>query len=128
MKHLKTFQQINESHEKMYMTLTEENDWEGETWRFYIESTPENTEKMGRLKGILERFDLPFSVDMELKPQSEVDIMIKNAGGSYMISDSIGELNDKMYKIVVALSEGKNPEAEGLGWMVSFNDPYESNR
>lgn len=74
----------------MYVTLTENCNWEGETWRFYI-PLEGNQDALARLETALESFaeEEPetFELDLTPVPETEVDILVKHGGdATYMDS------------------------------------------
>jgi hypothetical protein len=71
-----------------YATLTEHNEWEGETWHFYVPIAG-NEDALGQLAAALgglesswagEPEDSPYELDMEPVPESEVDVLVKRGG------------------------------------------------
>jgi hypothetical protein len=66
-----------------YVTLIEDCDWEGETWRFYI-PVEGNADALGKLAEALAPFadqePAPFTLDLALLPEFEVDILVKHGG------------------------------------------------
>ena len=70
-----------------YLCWTEDNDWEGETWHFYI-PTEGNEEALALLKAKLEEFSDNENVSFELSnaPISErdVDVLVDHSGSGYM--------------------------------------------
>lgn len=74
------------SQNREFYHITEHNDWEGETWKFYL--VKEGNEKfMDKLKKAVEKHDEygdTLEIGDELVPESEVDILVKHATNGYM--------------------------------------------
>lgn len=68
-----------------YAQLTENNDWEGETWHFYI-PIEGNEATLDRLADTLTLMaDEAFELELAPIPEMEVDILVKRGGDtSYM--------------------------------------------
>lgn len=93
---------------KQYYKFTEVNDWEGETWHFYI-PVDGNKREIAKLK---KEVDGEFYiVNDELLPENEVDILCKHSDGGYMTTHNKlkGKLeipNEKGRSIEDALYKG----------------------
>lgn len=68
-----------------YIKLTERNEHEGETWRFYI-PIMYNEKAIFLLKGFIDSTDEEewYELDETPIPEAEVDILVKHSGGDYM--------------------------------------------
>jgi len=64
-----------------YIKYTEFNDWEGETWHFYI-PIKGNEEAVTDLRGICD--GECYCVADELIPEEEVDVLVKHSAVGYM--------------------------------------------
>jgi len=64
-----------------FQILIEENDWEGETWKFYIQ-VDGNEEAMEELSDIVSTHSEITLGD--IIPESEVDILVKHSDSGYM--------------------------------------------
>lgn len=70
--------------ERQYLKLTENNDWEGETWHFFV-PVEGNEEALKLLREKVASFGgEEFEVDQRLYPESEVDLLVKNAEVGYL--------------------------------------------
>lgn len=83
-----------------FIKLTEENEWEGETWRFWLQ-VDGNEDELARLRGAIDSvaqlYDggepgCPFTLAAlsQIKDESYVDTLIEQAeeeDGGYMASD-----------------------------------------
>jgi hypothetical protein len=72
-----------------YYRIIENNEWEGESWEFFLKE--EGNEKfIKKLKEALEKFgadhDLGISIEEELVPEFEVDVLVKYRKSNYMYS------------------------------------------
>jgi hypothetical protein len=65
-----------------YAKLTEDNDWEGETWYFWI-PIEGNELTLKQLEGCLTEDD-QYEVDMTPVPELEVDILVKHSDVGYL--------------------------------------------
>lgn len=77
---------------KTFAKLTENNDHEGETWRFWI-PTEGNEEALTRLSTAIEnagadKCDIEYELDLNPVPESEVDALVKHTGTGYMAYDT----------------------------------------
>lgn len=70
---------------KQYVTLTESNDHEGETWKFFIQYDG-NEEAVEYIKWYIDEFCIEdmFSIDLNKIPENEVDILVKHSTIGYM--------------------------------------------
>ena len=64
-----------------YYVFVERNDWEGETWRFYI-PVEENEEAIDELVGLLEKYDIAddevnYWVQEDVLSSNEVEVLCK---------------------------------------------------
>jgi hypothetical protein len=73
---------------KEFYQIIEHNEWEGETWKFFL--VKEGNEKfIEKFKNAIKRFDEYeeyFEIKEELVPEFEVDILVKHADSKYMMS------------------------------------------
>jgi len=58
--------------------FTENNDWEGETWNFFVPLSPEQHEKIKNLIESVEDFDSPYEIGDEAYTESYVDKLISS--------------------------------------------------
>lgn len=65
-----------------YVTLIEENDNEGETWKFFIPCI-DNKESIQLLKKLVED-DEDYTLDITEIHESEVDVLVKHTPSGYM--------------------------------------------
>ena len=77
---------------RMFVPFTEENEWEGETWTFWLLLTG-NEKELQRLNELLfeERFDIEpsYSIDLnDVISEDEVDRICARAGVGYFMSDN----------------------------------------
>jgi len=81
-----------------FVPFTEENDWEGETWRFWLQLTG-NEAEIEKLGNLLikqatgedgEKREIPYSIDLSDElTEAEVDLLVDHAHGtSYMSSET----------------------------------------
>jgi|ERR1044072_3134392 hypothetical protein len=71
-----------------FYQITEHNDWEGETWKFYLVKDG-NEKYIDKLKKAVEKFDEygdVLEISETLVPEFEVDILVKHADSNYMMS------------------------------------------
>lgn len=92
----------------MFVKFTEHNDWEGESWSFFI-PTNGNEEAIEDLRKCLAHMD-DFELDEDETDEDEVDLLVKNSDTGYMdeyqklsgelvLGDLVGsELADALYK------------------------------
>jgi hypothetical protein len=67
-----------------YVRFTENNEWEGETWHFYI-PTRGNEEALKELKYLLDEVGSEtYEVDLTTIPELEVDILVKHTEFGYL--------------------------------------------
>lgn len=67
-----------------YVKFTEKNDWEGETWHFYI-PTEGNEDELTGLKEILNEVETgTYELDLTPIPDAEVDVLVKHTDSGYM--------------------------------------------
>lgn len=66
-----------------YVKLTEYNEWEGETWHFWI-PIEGNRDSIISLAQYIKGYEDNFELHNGATPEEEVDILVKHEGGSYM--------------------------------------------
>lgn len=68
-----------------YIQFKENNEWEGETWCFYI-PTEGNEKQIDRLAELIQESNLEdtYTVGNELISEIEVDALVKHGGSGYM--------------------------------------------
>jgi hypothetical protein len=67
-----------------YVKFTEENDWEGETWHFYI-PVAGNEVTLAVLAATLESSPIDsYTLDLTRIPEYEVDALVKHTDTGYM--------------------------------------------
>lgn len=80
-------------HPKMYVEFTEQNDYEGEQWSFFIEATENNLDELEKLKNQANEFiatdedlayDLGYRLNLDPLPENVVDVMVDRSDGGYM--------------------------------------------
>jgi hypothetical protein len=92
--------------EKTYVRFTEENDWEGETWHFYlrVQGNEEALQRLAELVNDSEEYTLDLGKHFS---EAEVTTLVDNAdGGGYMADHNradgrLGDLPDdpdRLYK------------------------------
>lgn len=68
-----------------YLKFTEHNDYEGESWNFFVPVTHENTEKARKLADLVKRFGIrDFEVSGQKFTEEEVSALLALKGGGYM--------------------------------------------
>lgn len=70
-----------------YFRFTEHNEWEGETWHFYIPATDENLKAADGLIALLEDQDLipdAFEVDTSTMTEQDIDALVVHSEVGYM--------------------------------------------
>ncbi len=68
-----------------YVKFTEHNEWEGEIWNFWI-PVEGNDVAIGTLSERLnknEELEDIYTLNEELVPEMEIDILVKHCGGGY---------------------------------------------
>lgn len=81
-----------------FVPFTEENDWEGETWRFWLQLTGNETE-IEKLANLLikqstgedgEQQEIGYSLDLsDVLEESQVQLLVDHAAGtSYLTSEN----------------------------------------
>lgn len=92
---------LMEIHSRKFVTLTEHNDWEGETWSTFI-LWEGNEEALKRLTDILNYETEDFLLSLELIPEYEVNLLSNNSDCGYMsrysVTDRLISL-DKLAKL-----------------------------
>lgn len=67
-----------------FFRFTERNEWEGETWHFYIPMIV-NEEAYKKLWNYCESIESdPYKISKELIPENEVDILVKHSESGYL--------------------------------------------
>ena len=68
-----------------YKRFTEENDWEGEKWHFYI-PVPGNEEALSKLEKLISEkgYDDIYAFHKEMFTEAEVDVLVKYSEQGYM--------------------------------------------
>lgn len=70
-----------------FVQFTEYNDWEGETWNFWLQLDGNETQ-LKKLKKFLADNNIEdnpgYELDMTPVDESEVDILVKHSNGGYM--------------------------------------------
>jgi hypothetical protein len=70
--------------ERQYLKLTENNEWEGETWHFFV-PVQGNEEATKLLKQLVMSYGgEEFELDDKLYSESEVDTLVRNTDSGYM--------------------------------------------
>jgi hypothetical protein len=68
--------------ERLFVRLTEDNDWEGEEWHFYI-PIENNGDALRDLQAAVED-SMAFSLSDEDYLESEIDILVNHSDSGYM--------------------------------------------
>lgn len=84
-----------------YLKFTEENDWEGETWHFYLPIEGNET-ALATLRAYLDQekskgqYDFPYTLGTEPITEAEVDAFVKHSDSGYMMEHNkiVGFLGD----------------------------------
>lgn len=74
--------------DREFIQITEHNEWEGETWKFYLVKVG-NEKFIDKLKKAAEKFDEygdRIEISDTIVPEFEVDILVKHADSKYMKS------------------------------------------
>lgn len=75
-----------------FVMFTEDNDWEGETWNFWLQHEGNEVE-LEKLQGFLEKIhvdsddpaDAQCTLNMDVvEPEENVDLLVRYAEGGYM--------------------------------------------
>ena len=72
------------SEETKYYKFTEINNWEIETWRFYIKMTEAQRNEIDKFISKATE----YRISKETYTEEQVNLFVKNARGSYMASDN----------------------------------------
>jgi hypothetical protein len=96
---------------KKYYRFTEENDWEGETYNFYLNLTDK---QLSQLQNILYKMgeDMPYLLDVTPIDEKEVNTLCKNSYGGYMAFENKVENP----KIPNKVKSGDDPFYKGGQW------------
>lgn len=72
--------------DKKFYAFKEVNDWEGESWYFYVPLTIKEKE---HLEDLLERIgpDSPYTLEGDIS-EEEIDVLVKNTNEGYMPEDN----------------------------------------
>lgn len=86
-----------------YYCFTENNDWEGESWNFYI---PMTTDQAKNIKKIVNKYDDAYGVyemdDETVYTEKMVDKLVKKGQEGYMWSNNKCEpLTDEQYQWIL---------------------------
>jgi hypothetical protein len=69
-----------------YLRFTEHNDWEGETWHFYIPFDDQHLEWIKAKLSSDEVFDYSYVLsEKKIYTEAEVDILVQNSDCGYMM-------------------------------------------
>ncbi len=73
---------------KSYMRFTEQNEWEGETWNFYI-PVEGNEKELKKLKKLVDEIEAreqngQYTMGEKLYDEKTVDVLCENSEGGYM--------------------------------------------
>jgi hypothetical protein len=98
-----------------FIKLTERNEWEGETWRFYLQ-VDGNEEQITKLRRLLSaaakrsKIGLDYTLDDTLMSEADVDALVDNCDddgympahnkvvGRFVCPDDLGERANELYK------------------------------
>lgn len=71
-----------------FVQITEHNEWEGETWKFYLvkDGNEKFTDKLKKAVEKYDKFGDSIEISDTLVPEFEVDILVKHAVSKYMNS------------------------------------------
>jgi hypothetical protein len=78
---------MRSSKEKQYVKFTENNEWEGEEWNFWIPVTG-NESAIEQVRQLIADSET-YSLSEKTFPESEVKHLVKHASDGYMASDQI---------------------------------------
>jgi len=70
---------------RQFVCITENNDWEGESWRFWV---PSDDPVLETIKEYIQDKEDFYQIDETLISEEEVDIICKYAREGYMMSDN----------------------------------------
>lgn len=72
-----------------FVKFTENNDWEGETWRFWLQLDG-NESELKKLKGFFDKNDVGEAYELDMTPvdEEEVDTLVKHSRQGYMNYDN----------------------------------------
>lgn len=68
---------------KQWYKFTENNDWEGETWHFFVKLTEEEAKYLSNLVQD-ERLEDSYSFSLKVYPEEHIDIMVQESDEGYM--------------------------------------------
>lgn len=97
-----------------FIRFTERNEWEGETWRFYLQ-VDGNEDEITKLRRLLaeaakrSKIGLDYTLDDTLMPEADVDVLVDSTSDGYMPAhnkvtgrfkcpDDLGERANELYK------------------------------
>jgi hypothetical protein len=70
-----------------YFKFTETNEWEGETWNFYVPLTEEQEARVRELIGPGDEHESPYSLSTEPVTEEEVDDLMATLGTTTVIAE-----------------------------------------
>lgn len=72
-----------------FRKFTEKNEWEGETWHFWlqVDGNEAALERLGKILGEPDK-GAPYQLTEEIRPESEVDALVENAEEGYLYSQN----------------------------------------
>jgi hypothetical protein len=89
-----------------YLKFTEYNDYEGESWNYFVPVTHENTEKARKLASLVKRFGIrDFEVSEQKFTEEEVSALLALKEGVYMDEYN---LCDAIYMDKIEFRDKKN--------------------
>lgn len=102
-----------------YYLFTENNDWEGEIWNFYIPMTKAHRDAIENLIQSTDEYDCPYTISNFTYTENEVDVIVENAEDEgYMPSDIKCEpINPRLVELFPVLDITQNdPFYKGACW------------
>lgn len=103
-----------------YYIFTENNEWEGEIWNFYIPMTKSHRDAVDALIQSSDEFDSPYSISTHTLSESEVEDLTDDADeDGYMPSDIKCEpINPRLVELFPIIDITKNdPFYKGACWL-----------
>ena len=70
-----------------YFKFTETNEWDGETWNFYVPLTEEEEARIRELIAPADEHESPYSLSTELVTEDEVDDLMATRGTTIVLAE-----------------------------------------
>jgi hypothetical protein len=81
-----------------YYEFTENNDWEGEKWHFFIPMLKKHRDAIANLISSTDEFDSPYKISDYVLTESEVDEIVAEEGNTYYMNEfnKCGPLSEEL--------------------------------